>query len=142
MKAFFSIVFIFLSSILWAQNPKEEVVVKTLEVGQKLRINACKSGQTEFASMDVYARTKAYNEKKVNKKTGEGLIEEFFKDKSIDAKRLPCVMGNKQYTIAAYHEFEVKGETKRVVLCYTAYPLTLIWIELDKAIELGEISFD
>lgn len=141
MRIFISFVFLFFNSIIWAQNSNEQTVEKTLEVGQKIRINACKSGQTEFTSMDVYARTKPYNQKKVNKKTGEGLLEQFFSDKSIDAKRLPCVMGNKDYTIAAYHEFEVKGKISRVILCYTAYPLTLIWVELDKAMEADEITF-
>jgi hypothetical protein len=51
-------------------------------------------------------------------------------------------MGGYKYRIAAYHEFEDKGTTKRVLLCYTAYSLTLIWIELDKALELDEIAFE
>jgi hypothetical protein len=142
MKFILGLILLCNSSFLWAQAVPEVLVEKTIEVGQKVRVKPCKLGQTEFTAMDVYARTKPYNEKAVNKTTGEGLMEAFFNDKSIDAKRLPCVMANKQYTIAAYHEFEVEGNTKRVILCYTAYPLTLIWIELDKAIELGEITFE
>ncbi len=142
MKYMFSLVVFLFTHMAWGQTTAEQVVEKTIEVGQKLRVKPCVSGKSEFVAMDVYARTKPYNPKLVNKKTGEGLMEAFFNDKSIDAKRLPCVMGNHSYTIAAYHEFEVKGELKRVVLCYTNYPLTLIWIELDKAIALGEIDFE
>ena len=142
MKLIFSIILFTCSQLIYAQGANEVVTEKTIEVGQKLRIKPCKPGQTEFVSMDVYARTKPYNTKAVNKNTGEGLMQAFFNDKSIDAKRLPCVMGNHAYTIAAYHEFEVAGKVKRVVLCYTSYPLTLIWIELDKAIDLGEIDFE
>ncbi len=120
----------------------QETQQKAIEVGSYIHVNACKKGAPEFESMDVYARTKPYNKSKVDTLTGEGLLDEFFNDKSIDAKRLPCVMGNKNYRIAALQEFEDKGQIKRVILCYTAYPLTLIWIELDKAIALNEISID
>lgn len=142
MKYIFSLILFISGSVVFAQVNKEILVEKTMEVGQKLKIKPCKVGQTEFVSIDVYARTKPYDSKTVNKATGDGLMEAFFSDKSIDAKRLPCVMGNQSYTIAAYHEFEVEKEIKRVVLCYTVYPLTLIWIELDKALELGEIDFE
>jgi hypothetical protein len=142
MKYLLSLLLFISTSAVFAQANKEIVVEKTIEVGQKLKIKSCKLGQTEFIAIDIYARTKPYESKTINKATGEGLMEAFFSDKSIDAKRLPCVMSNQSYTIAAYHEFEVEKELKRVVLCYTTYPLTLIWIELDKALELGEIDFE
>jgi hypothetical protein len=78
----------------------------------------------------------------VDSLSGEGLLDVFFSDKSIDAKRLPCSMGGFKYKIAALHEFAIEGQNKRVMLLYTSYPLTLIWVELDKALELGEITFD
>ncbi|OYU94948.1 MAG: hypothetical protein CFE21_14830 [Bacteroidetes bacterium B1(2017)] len=115
---------------------------KAIEVGQYIKIAKCKNGQPEFVSMDVYARTKPYNKSKIDTLTGDGLLDAFFNDKSIDAKRLPCSMGGYKYKIAALHEFEEKGTTKRVMILYTAYPLTLIWVELDKAIELGELDFN
>jgi hypothetical protein len=118
----------------------EKTVAVALEVGNYIKVNTCKKGAAEFQSMDVYARTNPYNKANVDSLTGEGLLDEFFNDKSIDAKRLPCVMGGKKYKIGALQEFEKDGETKRVALLYTAYPLTLIWVELDKALELGEIT--
>lgn len=114
---------------------------KTLEVGSKIKVLPCKKGQSEYQSMDIYARTTPYNKSHVDSLSGEGLLQEFFNDKSIDAKRLPCSMGGYTYTVAALQEIDDKGKTKRVVLCYTKYELTLIWIELDAALELGEISF-
>lgn len=131
----------FILSMLFMHTNAQDLIKKELEVGKYLKINSCKKGSSEFVSIDVYARTKAYNKKKVDSLSGEGLLSAFFDDSSIDAKRLPCVMGDKKYKIAALHEFDDKGISKRVVLCYTAYPLTLIWIELDKALELGEISY-
>ncbi len=119
----------------------QDLIKKELVVGKYLKINPCKKGSTEFVAIDIYARTKPYNKKKVDTLSGEGLLGAFFNDSSIDAKRLPCVMGGKKYKIAALHEFDDKGVNKRVVLCYTTYSLTLIWIELDKALELGEITY-
>ncbi|MDZ4668701.1 MAG: hypothetical protein SGJ00_12580 [bacterium] len=137
MRIIFTILFLFIASFSFGQ-----VVEKTISVGEKIYILPCKKGAKEFVAMDVYARTKPFDKSKIDTLTGEGLLQEFFNDKSIDAKRLPCSMGGYYYRIAAYHEFEDKGTVKRVLLCYTSYPLTLIWIELDKANELGEISFN
>jgi hypothetical protein len=114
---------------------------KNLEVGDEIFIKPCKSGQKEILSMDIYSRTKPYNKKKVNKATGEGFFDEFFNDKSIDAKPLPCIMSGKKYKVAALQEFNVNGNIKRVVLCYSGYDLTIIWIEFDQALLNGEISF-
>jgi hypothetical protein len=136
MKKIITILFVFL-----AYAGMGQVVEKTISVGQKVYIIPCKKGAKEYVSMDVYARTKPFDKSKIDSLTGEGLLQEFFNDKSIDAKRLPCSMGGHYYRIAAFHEFEEKGNIKRVLLCYTSYPLTLIWIELDKANELGEITF-
>ncbi len=119
----------------------QEIVKKNLEVGSYLIINTCKKNQKEFEFIDVYARSKPYDKSLVDTLTGDGLMKLFFQERSIDAKRLPCVMGGHTYKIGSLHEFDDKGKTKRVVLCYTLYDLTLIWIELDKALEAGEISF-
>ncbi len=137
MKA---VVLIALSFFAFGLNA-QELIKKNLEVGSYLTINPCKKNKKEFVYIDVYARTKPYDKKLVDTLTGDGLLKEFFNENSIDAKRLPCSMGGYQYKIAALHEFNDKGKTKRVVLCYTLYPLTLIWIELDKALETAEISY-
>ncbi|MBC7382971.1 MAG: hypothetical protein H7296_08245 [Bacteroidia bacterium] len=128
-------------SILLLHTNGQDLIEKKLEVGKYLTINQCKKGVKEFTAIDIYARTKPYNKKQVNMATGDGLLKTFFDDSSIDAKRLPCVMGGKKYKIAALQEFNDKGINKRVVLCYTTYKLTLIWIELDKALELEEITY-
>jgi hypothetical protein len=50
-------------------------------------------------------------------------------------------MSGKKYKVAALQEFNVNGNIKRVVLCYSGYDLTIIWIEFDQALLNGEISF-
>lgn len=128
--------FVGLNQFLFAQN-----INKTLNVGDFITINPCKKNQKEIESMDVYSRTTPYNKSMVDTLNGEGLFEAFFNDKSIDAKPLPCIMSGKKYKVAALNEFNVNGTLRRVVLCYTNYHLTLIWIELDQALANNQISF-
>ncbi len=111
----------------------------SLEVGKTIRIASCKN-KSSFKGIDVYARTTPYNKKGIDLKTGDGLVAAFFsKNASIDAKRLPCSMGGKQYQIAALQEYETDAGTKKIVICYTNYDLTLIWIDLDEAMKANEI---
>lgn len=138
MRLFAFILMAFCLNPLLAQIKTQQ---KNLEVGGDIFIKPCKKGQKEVLSMDVYSRNTPYNKKKVNKATGEGLFDEFFSDKSIDAKPLPCIMSGKKYKVAALQEFNVNGQYKRVVLCYSGYDLTLIWIEFDEALLKGDISF-
>ena len=113
-----------------------------VEVGKYIQISACKTKDKNFKGIDVYARTTAYDRNKVDSLSGEGLIAAFFsKDASIDAKRLPCSMGGKKYKIAALQEYETEKGLKKVVVCYTNYSLTLIWIDLDEAIKHKEIKW-
>jgi len=113
-----------------------------IEVGKYIQIAACKTKVKNFKGIDVYARTTAYDHSKVDSINGDGLIAAFFsKDASIDAKRLPCSMGGKKYKIAALQEYETEKGMKKVVVCYTNYSLTLIWIDLDEAIKHKEIKW-
>lgn len=110
-------------------------------VGAYIKLNPCKTDTlTYFESMDLYSRTQMYDKSKYDTMTGDGLVEEFFKGSSIDAKRVPCVMGNRAYRIAALHEFDDKGKKQNVAICYDYYPNNILWINLDMAIELNEID--
>jgi len=112
-----------------------------VEVGKYIQIAACKANVKNFKGIDVYARTVEYDHTKVDSLSGEGLIAAFFsKDASIDAKRLPCSMGGKKYKIAALQEYETENGLKKVVVCYTNYSLTLIWIDLDEALKNKELK--
>jgi len=137
MRIFIVSIFLFFSCFLHAQ-----IEVRNIEVGSLIKIVVCKKGQKNFESMDVYARESLMDKSHVDSLSGEGIFEAFFKGSGIDAKRLPCIMGGRKYKIAALKEFEVDKKIKRVILCYTASPLTLIWIDLDRAIETKEIDFN
>ena len=117
-------------------------VEKAIEVGQWVRIGACPKSASTFTFIDEYARVQPLDTSHIDRYTGEGLLDAFFKEKNIDAHRMPCLHANRKYQIAALHVFEdeekgVKTE-KRVMLLYSGYPLTLFWVQLDEAIEAGE----
>lgn len=121
------------------QKALAQKVNKSLEVGNTITIGKCPQKSGEFKFIDEYARTLPLDSGRVNFATGEGLLEHFFEDKSIDAHRLPCLHQGRKYKIAALHEFEVEGKTQRVLLLNSGYPLTLFWVLLDEALEAEEI---
>jgi hypothetical protein len=132
------ILFILLVSSLTVFGQQRKI---NLEVGKYIQIAACKTKVKNFKGIDVYARTTEYDHSKVDSINGDGLIAAFFsKDASIDAKRLPCSMGGRKYKIAALQEYETEKGIKKVVVCYTNYSLTFIWIDLDEALKNKELK--
>lgn len=138
-----SIVFIFfVSATLHAQQQKE--VEKEIAVGMMVKIPPCKKGVKHIQSMDMYRKTRmAHGETVIDSATGDGVFESFFAPGDFDATRLSCDYSNKKYKVAALRVFddEKSGKEKRVMILYTKDPLTVIWVEFDKAIELKEIEF-
>jgi hypothetical protein len=144
MQRIFSILcFILIAASLHAQQPPK-MVEKEIEVGMIVKIMPCKKGGKTFESMDSYRKTRIVPGLAViDSTTGEGVFENFFSPGDFDAKRLTCEYGNKKYKVAALRVFddEKTGKEKRVMILYTKDPLTVIWVEFDKAVELKEIEF-
>lgn len=133
---------LFISSVAKAQQP--ELVDKEIAVGMTVKIMPCKKGQKSFESMDSYRKTRIVpGQAVIDSATGDGVFENFFSPGDFDAKRLSCEYGNKKYKVAALRVFddEKTGKEKRVMILYTKDPLTVIWVEFDKAVELKEIEF-
>jgi hypothetical protein len=132
----------FTTSFVKAQD--KVLVEKQVEVGMWVDINACKSQQGNYVAMDLYKKTRydANEIIKIDTASGEGVFEYFFTPGDFDAKRLPCIFGEKKYRVAALRVFETDGIEKRVMILYTADKLAVIWVEFDKAIELDEITWD
>lgn len=131
-----------LISILPATS--QTVVEKELEIGMLVKITPCAKGKTSFEAMDMYRKTRIPTSTiEIDSTTGEGIFENFFAPGDFDAKRLPCDYGNKKYRVAALKIFEDKETEaeRRVMILYTKDPLTMIWVEFDKAVELKEIEF-
>lgn len=139
MRAILGILLFFITGFAFGQ---QRMIEKNLEVGMYVRVTKCKPGTKHFQGIDLYTKTR-YPESgiEIDSATGEGVFERFFAPGDFDARRLPCSYGNKKYKVAALRVFDIEGEEKRVVICYTGNKLSMIWIELDKAVELKEIEF-
>lgn len=138
MKRYLPILFLLFSLQGFSQKA---LVNKNIEVGMYIHINKCKS--KAFVSMDIYTKTR-YPETVINVDTltGDGVFENFFDPGDFDAKRLPASYGNHTYKVAALRIFDQKdGTQKRVMICYTQNKYSMIWVEIDKAVELNEIEF-
>jgi hypothetical protein len=138
MKKLFLILFIVSSIDLFAQS---KLVTKNIEVGMPIHINKCKD--KSFVSMDIYTKTRfPASGIKIDTLTGDGVFENFFDPGDFDVKRLPSSYGNQNYKIAALRVYDEKdGSQRRVMICYTQSKLSMIWIEIDKAVELNEVEF-
>lgn len=114
-----------------------------IRVGMKVKIGACKAGAKHFTYIDLYTKTLFKDTIiPVDTATGDGLFESFFTPGEFDGKRLSCSYGNKSYRVACLREFETKnGSTERVMLLYSGKFNELLWVQFDKALEAGEISW-
>jgi hypothetical protein len=122
----------------------QQLIDKEIVVGMKVKLPACGKNKKFIESMDIYRKTRIpEGDPVIDTATGEGLFEYFFAPGDFDVKRLPCEYGGKQYTVAALRVFddEKTGAERRVMLLYTKDPLSVIWIEFDKAIASKEIEF-
>ncbi len=141
MKSLTIIAFILLTSLY---TQAQALVDKEIEVGMLVKIMPCKAGRTSLQSMDMYRKTRIPSEPiGIDSATGEGVFENFFAPGDFDTKRLPCEYSNKKYKVAALRVFDdpKTGKEKRVMILYTKEPLTMIWVEFDKALETGELTF-
>ncbi len=118
-----------------------------LNVGDWVMIGDCKKGAQNFDFIDEYARTLPLDTSGIEKSTGEGLLDAFFNDKSIDAHRLPCIHAGKKYQIAAFHTFEVEDKIdknkkveQQVMLLYSGYAQTIFWVMIEEALGAKEIA--
>jgi hypothetical protein len=115
---------------------------KNIKVGDYIYVKPCKPKHEDFNGIDIYSRTTAIDKSNVDSITGDGFYEAFFDGKSsVEGKRLPCIMSNRKYKIAALQEVEEEGNLRRIAICYTSYHLNVIWVEIDVALKSYEIEF-
>jgi hypothetical protein len=122
----------------------QSLVEKEIEIGMLVKIMPCKKETPSYEAIDRYRKTRIPTSAiMIDSASGDGIFENFFTPGDFDARRLPCDYGNKKYRVAALKIFEDKetGAERRVMILYTKEPLTMIWVEFDKAVALKEIEF-
>ena len=136
MKKYLFVIFYLLHVSLFAQQINKQL----LKVGNKLKISACAENKPEFVGIELYSRNVMYDKSNVDTLTGKGLTAAFFDTKNLDGKRLPCSMGGRTYFIASVDTFTDKNQTHTVVLLYDYFPLNLLLIDYETAIQNNEIE--
>lgn len=111
----------------------------SLQIGDSLTLGNCKDEAT-YGHIDVLIKTRWPNpDASFNTYTGEGFYNWFF-DGDIDSRRLPCSFSGMRFRIASYHTYkEEDGTSRTVIFGQFIDRSTVLWIEIEKAIETGEV---
>ena len=131
----------------YSASAQYQVIKKNVAVGMYVHIKTCKTGASNFQYIDLYTKTRYPDTGiMIDTLTGDGVFENFFAPGDFDAKRLPAAYGENKYKIAALRIFDDPDDKtgkakKRVMICYTGDKMSLIWIEVDKALTNKEIEF-
>lgn len=113
-----------------------------IEVGDTLLISTCKKGAKSFESMDLFVKTRIIDTSLTfNYETGDDFYDWYFgTGGDFDSRRLPCTFGGRKFRVMALNEFPNDDGTNRmVILGQLDNERTVIWVELNKAVELREL---
>ena len=113
----------------------------SLNVGDSLVLGKCARDDIGFTSMDLIVKTSfPENNFIYNDSTGEGFFNWFLGTGDFDSRRLPCTYAGRKFKIATIHQYpnEDGVTTRTVILGRIDDERTVIWVEIDKAIEAKE----
>lgn len=111
----------------------------SLNVGDSLRLGACTDTFT-YSHIDIMIKTRWPNpDATFDTLSGAGFYNWFF-DGDIDSRRLPCSFAGQKFRIASYHTYVNKdGSQRTVIFGQFIDKSTALWIEIEKAIQSGEV---
>jgi len=127
---------LFFLSIYNSHAQTKEVV---LNIGDSLILSKC-PGEASFTHIDLMIKTRWPNpDATFDSVSGAGFYNWFF-DGDIDSKRLPCSYQGMKFRIASVHQYpNDDGTTRTVVFGQLIDRSTVLWIEIQPAIESGEV---
>jgi hypothetical protein len=111
----------------------------SLQVGDSLTLGFCHDSIT-YEHIDILIKTRWPNpDATYNTYTGEGFYNWYF-DGDVDSRRLPCSFSGMRFRIASYHTYaQEDGSVRTVIFGQFIDRSTVLWIEIEKAIENGEV---
>lgn len=116
---------------------------RVLKVGDYVKIGKCTGNSFQF--IDFHRKTRfSPTPTHYDTSSGVGFYQSFFLDGDYDAYRLPCSYSGKLYRIISLELFTDKktGSDRRVIFLQLDKPNEIAWIELDKALDSGEIIIE
>jgi hypothetical protein len=118
---------------------KGQVREISLNVGDSLTLGPC-TDSTQFAHIDLMIKTRWPNpEATYDTVSGKGFYNWYF-DGDVDSGRLPCSYAGARFRIASYHTYmNEDGSQRTVIFGQFINNATVLWIEIEKAIESGEV---
>jgi len=126
------------STTIYSRAQKRDI---NIVVGDSLVLNRCSNKDIGFLHIDIVVKTRWVNRGLTyNKETGEGFYDYFFNEGDFDSKRLPCSYAGRKFRIANIQQYNNDdGSTRTVIIGQIDNEHTVLWIELDKAIQDKEI---
>lgn len=130
---------ILLLIIFGTQLTKAQFKEISLNIGDSLSLGKC-TDSAQFAHIDIMIKTRTPNpEATFDSISGKGFYNWFF-DGDIDSRRLPCSFSGMRFRIASYHTYKNDdGSQRTVIFGQFIDQRTVLWIEIEKAIESGEV---
>jgi hypothetical protein len=131
-----------LTLLLFIFNASPAQVKVDLKIGDTLVFLHAKD-ENSYRFMDIFVKTRFVNDNTTyDKQTGEGFYDYFFMSGDFDMQRLPKSYKDKTCRIVSFREMQDKDKSKppRMVAFGLIDDRTVVWIELDNALQSGEIG--
>ena len=127
--------------LITLQNAQAQNRQIELKVGDSLSLGSCLDS-SEFKYIDILIKTRWPDPNAIyNEVTGEGFYDWFFTG-DIDSRRLPCGFEGTKFRVASFHTYRNDDGTKRtVVFGQLINKDTVLWIEIEKAIQSKEVIY-
>lgn len=111
----------------------------SLNVGDSLRLGSC-TDSANYSHIDIMIKTRWPNpDATFDTLSGAGFYNWYF-DGDVDSRRLPCSFAGQKFRIASYHTYTNKdGSQRTVIFGQFIDKSTVLWIEIEKAIQSGEV---
>jgi len=111
----------------------------SLNIGDSLRLGPC-TDSSQYGHIDIMIKTRWPNPEAIfDSISGAGFYNWFF-DGDIDSHRLPCSYAGQKFKIASYHTYvNDDGSQRTVIFGQFIDKSTVLWIEIENAIQSGEV---
>jgi hypothetical protein len=116
-----------------------------LTVGDSITLQPCSNAEYGYLSIDIVVKTRWVDRGlSYDTITGAGFYYYFFNEGDFDSKRLPCDYKGQKFRIAGFQTIKNEEGTDRLIVFgqINNDPKTALWVDMEQAIALKEVSFN